>query len=78
MTNDIDFDPRWDGRSIPQKLWHFHRQLLARYGIILAPGEFSQMLRNIKRGRAQLVEMRTRRMGIYSVKLQTQNERVLS
>lgn len=76
MTNDFAFDPRWDGRSIPQKHWHFHRQLLARYGIVLAPGEFSQMLRDIKQGRAQLIEMRTRKMGVYSVRLQTQFERI--
>ena len=55
MTDD-DFDPLWNGKSIPKYHWHFHRQLFARYGIALAPGEFSQMLRDIKDGRATVIE----------------------
>jgi hypothetical protein len=51
-----DFDPQWDGKSIPKHHWHFHRQLFARYGIVLAPGEFSEMLRDIKTGRAAIIE----------------------
>jgi hypothetical protein len=73
------FDPRWYGRSIPERHWHFHRQLLARYGIILAPGEFSKMLRDIRGGRALLIERRTRKTAIYSVKISREiepNERI--
>lgn len=33
------FDPRWDGASIPERDWHFHRRLFERYGIVLLPGE---------------------------------------
>jgi hypothetical protein len=73
------FDPQWYGRSIPERHWHFHRQLLARYGIILAPGEFSKMLRDIRGGRALLIERRTRKTAIYSVKISREiepNERI--
>ena len=76
MTNDIEFDPRWDGRSIPQKHWHFHRQLLARYGIVLAPGEFSDILREIRSGRAQLIEKKPGKQAIYSVRITRLYERV--
>lgn len=67
---------RWNGRSIQQKHWHFHRQLLKRYGLVLAPGEFAQMIRDIRNGHAQLIEMRTRRTGIYSVRLSQHFERI--
>ena len=72
----VELDPRWLGRSIPEKHWHFHRQLLDRYGVVLGPGEFSEMLRDIKDGRALLVEQRTKRIAIYSVRIQRQYERV--
>lgn len=68
-NDDDDHDIRWAGRSIPRKHWHFHRQLHARYGIIMAPGEFSEMLRDIKNGRAQLVEQISPTKAIYSVVL---------
>jgi hypothetical protein len=75
MQRNNDFDPRWYGRSIPERHWHFHRQLLARYGIMLAPGEFSKMLRDIRGGRALLIERRTRKTAIYSVKISREIER---
>jgi hypothetical protein len=75
MKKIIEFDPRWYGRSIPERHWHFHRQLLARYGIILAPGEFSKMLRDIRGGHALLIERRTRKTAIYSVKISREIER---
>ncbi|MGB3541172.1 MAG: hypothetical protein WBA42_23725 [Mesorhizobium sp.] len=67
MTND-DFDPLWDGKSIPKHHWHFHRQLFARYGIILAPGEFSEMQRDIKTGWATLVDRRATDIAIYMIR----------
>ena len=76
MTNDMNFDPRWDGRSIPQKHWHFYRQLLARYDIVLAPGEFSDILRDIKNGHAQLIEKRQGKQAIYSVRITRVYERI--
>ncbi len=42
MTN-MFFDPRWEGASIPDNQWHFHKRLLERYGIVLGPGEYSQI-----------------------------------
>jgi hypothetical protein len=69
MDKTIVFDPRWDGRAIPERHWHFHRQLLARYGIVLAPGEFSVMVRDIKSGHAQLIEKRSGKRAIYSVRI---------
>jgi hypothetical protein len=76
MKKPIEFDPRWDGRSIPEKHWHFHRQLLARYGIVLAPGEFSDILREIKSGYAQPIEKRRGKQAIYSVRITRLYERV--
>jgi hypothetical protein len=70
------FDDRWNGKSIAQRHWHFHRQLLARYGLILWPGEFSEMLRDIKSGRALLIKPRSKGKGIYSVRLRRQFERI--
>lgn len=66
MTND--FDPRWNGKSIPKYHWHFHRQLFARYGILLAPGEFSEMLSDIKTGRATVIERLPSDATIYMIR----------
>ena len=71
-----DLDPRWHGASIPADHWHFHRQLLSRYGIVLAPGEFSQMRNQIRDGSALLISKRRGRTAIYSVRLQTCHERI--
>lgn len=54
--------------SIPKYHWHFHRQLWERYGIVLAPGEFSQMLRDIKTGRAVVIERLSDNRTIYMVR----------
>lgn len=66
MTND--FDPLWNGKSIPKHHWHFHRQLFARYGIVLAPGEFSEMLSDIKTGRATVIERLPSDAAIYMIR----------
>lgn len=62
------FDPRWLGKSIPQRHWHFHRRLLERYEIVLAPGEFSEMLKDIASGKAPLVRRRSAKTAIYLVR----------
>jgi len=67
MTND-DFDLLWNGKSIPKYHWHFHRQLFERYGIVLAPGEFSEMLRDIKTGSATLIECAPSGTTIYMIR----------
>jgi hypothetical protein len=76
MQANEELDPRWHGAAIPQEHWHFHRQLLARYGIVLAPGEFSHIRKAIKDGTAQLVERRRERQAIYSVRVASVHERI--
>lgn len=75
MTDHDGFDARWVGRSIPERHWHFHRRLLERYGIVLAPGEFSQMLKDIASGKAPLVQRRSSKSAIYQVRNQRLWER---
>ncbi|MGQ3281550.1 hypothetical protein [Bosea sp. (in: a-proteobacteria)] len=68
MIVDDGFDARWLGKSIPQRHWHFHRRLLERYNIVLAPGEFSDMLKDIASGRAPLIQRRSAKNAIYLVR----------
>lgn len=68
MIGDGVFDPRWLGKSIPERHWHFHRRLLERYGIVLAPGEFSDMIKDISTGRAPLVQRRSPKSAVYSIR----------
>jgi hypothetical protein len=71
-----DFDPRWTGASIPIDHWHFHRQLLLRYGIVLAPGEFSRIHAAIRTGQAQVIQRRSPTQNIYSVRITRLQERI--
>lgn len=75
MTS-VAFDQRWLGKSVPENHWHFHRQLLLRYGFVLGPGEFSQMIRDIQNGQALLIERRAKNAAIYSVRIHKQFERI--
>lgn len=68
MIGDEGFDARWLGKSIPERHWHFHRRLLERYNIVLAPGEFSEMLKDIASGRAPIVRRRSAKSAIYLVR----------
>lgn len=68
MIGDDGFDNRWLGKSIPERHWHFHRRLLERYDIVLAPGEFSQMLKDIGSGRAPLIQRKSAKSAIYMVR----------
>lgn len=70
------FDSRWDGASIPAEHWHFHRNLLARYGVVLGVGEYSRIIADIKSGKALLVKERQRGQGIYSVNIMSAKERI--
>jgi len=74
MTDDC-LDPRWVGAVIEQGQWHFHRQLLSRYGIVLAPGEFSMIVKALESGEALLIERRGKQ-AIYSVRIPRLWERV--
>lgn len=76
MSKGPYFNPRWDGASIPERHWHFHRQLLIRYGIVLGPGEFSDMVHDIKTGYAKVIEKRSKKTAIYSVRIDRLGERV--
>lgn len=75
-TINPPFDLRWIGARISDKEWHFHRQLLRRYGIVLAVGQFSQIISDIHSERAQLIKARGARRGIYSVRLKSTGERI--
>ncbi len=68
MIGDNGFDARWLGKSIRERHWHFHRRLLERYDIVLAPGEFSEMLKDIATGRAPLVQRRSVKSAVYMVR----------
>lgn len=68
MIGDDGFDARWLGKSIPERHWHFHRRLLERYDIVLAPGEFSAMLKDIATGKAKLVKRRSARSAVYMIR----------
>jgi len=76
MSKNPYFNPRWNGASIPQKHWHFHRQLLVRYGIVLQPGEFSDIVHDLRHGYAKLIERRSAKLAIYSVRISRLNERI--
>ncbi len=73
---DGDLDPTWIGVVYPKRHWHFHAQLWRRYGIVLAPGEFSQIVRNLRDGRATLILQRPNGEAIYSVRIRSAWERV--
>jgi hypothetical protein len=73
---DDSLDPRWIGAVIPRGHWHFHRELHARYAIVLGPGEFSMIVSAIKSGRALLIERRNARQAIYSIRVPSAGERV--
>lgn len=71
-----ELDPRWIGAFIQRAHWHFHSQLHARYGIVLAPGEYKMICRAIKEDKALLVEQRNGRQAIYSIRIPSAQERV--
>lgn len=76
MSKKPYFNPSWYGARIPKKDWHFHRQLLIRYGIVLQPGEYTDILHDIRHGYAKLIERRSTKLAIYSVRIARLNERV--
>jgi hypothetical protein len=78
MSVAQELDSRWIGAVIHRDQWHFHRQLLARYGIVLAPGEFSLIVAAITDGRARLVERRGRRkrQSIYCLRIPSCADRI--
>jgi hypothetical protein len=76
IAGDEGLDPGWDGAFIRIAHWHFHSQLLSRYGIILGPGEFSRIVKAIKTGEALLIERRSAKQALYSVRIKSAKERI--
>lgn len=62
-------DRRWVGARIPRHHWHFHRRQLERYQIVLGPGEFSRMVKDIRSGRALRLQQLSRGRSLYYVHL---------
>jgi len=56
--------------------WHFHRQLLHRYGVVLAPGGFSAIVIAIRDSRARLIERQANGRAVYSVRVPSVGDRV--
>jgi hypothetical protein len=71
-----ELDPRWVGAAIQREHWHFYSQLYRRYGIVLAPGEFSMIRRSILNGDALLVEKRKGFEAIYWIRIPSAHERI--
>lgn len=70
-------DPRWHGAAIPEKNWHFHRQLLARYGLALLPGEYGAIIRAIRKQTSDALLIERRREGaIYCIRLSTAKKHI--
>lgn len=69
-------DVRWHGASIHKEHWHFHWRLFERYGVVLAPAEFSQMAISIRKSRALVVEHRRNGQKIYSIFVRSVGTRI--
>jgi hypothetical protein len=58
MGEVIALNPSWMGASIRDSRWHLCRRLWERYEIILAPGDFKAMSKDIREGRAHFIHHR--------------------
>jgi len=67
--SDDGFDQRLNGWCIRQPTWHFHQKLYERYGIVMVHGEFTEMMNDIRLGRAELIERQPGRRAIHAVLL---------
>jgi len=76
LSEDDDLDPRWHDATVKKEHWHFHRQLLARYGVVMAPGEFSLLLRDILTGNAKPIKRQSPTRAVYFAKLYYAKERI--
>jgi hypothetical protein len=74
--DEIAFDRRWLGAYTANTDWPFHRTLFARYGIVLAPGEYSAILRTLRSGQARLVMARGKQTAVYSVRVRSAGRRI--
>lgn len=69
IHSENGFDRRHNGWCIRQPTWHFHAKLYERYGIVMEHGEYSEMINDIRSGRAELIERQPGRGAIYAVLL---------
>lgn len=76
VDEELELHPRWIGAYISKQHWHFHRQLFLRYSVVLALGQFSQIIADIRRGQARLVKAKGKRGAIYSVRIKQAGGRV--
>ena len=74
--NEPKCDVGWAGAYIAKRDWHFHRQLFLRYGVVLAPGQFTQIIAAIRRGQARFVVRKGKRGSIYSLRIKEADGRV--
>ena len=74
MSVDDQLDPRWHGAFIRERDWHFHRRLLERYGIVLAAGEYRDLIAEMKNGSAQLIEQKKRGLAVYAFEIKSANQ----
>jgi len=75
-SEESEFDPRWIDAIISKQDWHFHRQLFLRYGVVLHPGQFSQIIADIRRGQARRISNKGKKGAIYAVRIKEAGGRV--
>ena len=76
MSDEDQLDPRWHGASIDRMHWHFHRRLWSRYKIVLAPGEFSLIIKDIKNGKAQVLFRKSAKEAAYVFYIKSARTRI--
>ena len=72
-----DLDPRWHGVFIQADQFHFHRQLWERWGVVLAPGDFTAMRQAIDGGQAVKLHKSKRGGTVYAVVVPSVGKTVL-
>jgi hypothetical protein len=76
MPYQTSFDSRWNRAFIPKHHWHFHRRLYQHYRLVLGPGDFSRIQKDIRSGHALLVESSSPKRFIYFVNVRNLHERI--
>ncbi|WP_157215932.1 hypothetical protein [Flavisphingomonas formosensis] len=74
MTRHFSYDERWNGVAIPAEHWHFHRRLLDRYGVVLGPGDFSNMMDGLRSGKALLIREKGKGRALYQWRVKSTAE----
>lgn len=63
------FCSRWDGAFISDREWHFHRRLYERYGVVLAPGEFTMIVRRIRSRKTPVIRRKDGKLLIHVIRI---------